>query len=122
MYCLETSFIINLLRNKKEAVSKYNQIEGQTLYTTSITAFEILRLGKDVEKLKSLFNKTIVLDFGYVEVLEAIKIERELKRKGRMINIFDILIASIVTANNLVLITSNKDFRKVSGLKAEFAG
>jgi len=43
-----------------------------------------------------------------------------LKKQGKLINDADILIASIVMANNAVLVTNNEEhFSRVKGLKIE---
>lgn len=119
MYCLETSFIIDLLKGEAEAVKKYNEITGRTLYTTSITAYELLRLGKDDDKIKALLHRLVTLNFGFGDVLEAVKIEKDLKKKGKMIKVFDILIAAVTASNNLILVTSDNHFKRIEGLKVE---
>jgi predicted nucleic acid-binding protein len=43
-------------------------------------------------------------------------IERELRRKGMMINKADIFIAGVCVANDMILATFDKDFKKVLGL------
>jgi len=44
----------------------------------------------------------------------------ELKRKGGLIDEFDLLIASVAIANGLILVTNNKKhFDRISGLKLE---
>jgi len=48
------------------------------------------------------------------------EIYANLKKQGRLINDADILIASIVKANNDVLVTNNEEhFLRVQGLKIE---
>jgi predicted nucleic acid-binding protein len=43
-----------------------------------------------------------------------------LKKRGKLINDADILIASIVKANNAVLVTNNDEhFSRIEGLKVE---
>ncbi len=116
MYCLETSFIIDLLAGEDKSVKKYDEIAGRTLYTTSITAYELLRLKKDEEKIKALLYRLVILDFGFNEVLEAVHIEKELKKEGKMIKVFDILIAAIAKSNGYILVTSDKHFKNIDNL------
>jgi len=51
MFCLETTFLIDLLRGRDEALKFYAKIRDSKLYTTSISAWELLRgpklIGKD---------------------------------------------------------------------------
>ena len=57
-YCLETSFIIDFLREKNDAIEKYREIKAQKLETTSVVAWEILRGPKLYGRVKE-YNAAI---------------------------------------------------------------
>ena len=119
MYCLETSFLINFLRGDKGVRKKFNQLNGNILYTTSITAFELLKYSNDIENTKELLSRLNVLEFGMEEAEIAGELSRNMKKIGKIIESFDILIAAITIKNDLTLITSDKHFGKVIDLKVE---
>ena len=92
-YCLETSFLIDFLRGKDSALSKYKQIREYELLTTSIVAWEILRGPKLVKRVREyndavkLIEKLTVLPFTSASARIATEIELDLKEKGREVNI-----------------------------------
>jgi len=119
MNCLDTSFIVDLLRGNGKAVKKYGEMRGGALSTTAITAFELLQAsaGKQSGMINDILSKLDVLEFGLDEALEAAEIEKELKAKGAMINKLDVLIAGIARRRNLTLVTADKDFKKIPELQ-----
>ena len=91
MTCLDTDFIIDLLRRKPAAESKLEELtaDGDKLTTTPLNA-----------------------SFG--------KLSIELQRKGNNIGDFDLLITSIALTHGEPLLTKNaKHFSKVPGLAVE---
>ncbi|MEK7521188.1 MAG: type II toxin-antitoxin system VapC family toxin [Patescibacteria group bacterium] len=124
-YFVETSAIINFLKNKENAVSFIESLEGEL--TSSFVCLAELYEGiyrvnnpKELEKGVLLFftglgevyglDQDIAKNFG--------QIRAELKKKGEVIEDIDILIAATCVAQNLTLITYNpKHFQRVSGLK-----
>ncbi len=59
-----------------------------------------------------------MLDFSLKAAMEAGKIYKDLKSKGMMIDIEDILIGSVAVSNNLKLATDNiNHFRRIEGLE-----
>lgn len=123
MDCLETSFLIDLLNGEKGALDKYLKIKDKQLSTTSITAFELMRFsekGKEsFDETKRLLQRLDIFGFGMNEAEESALVEKELLKEGKPINSLDILIAGIARKNGLILITNDKDFRKVRNLKIE---
>jgi len=57
-YCFETSFIIDFLREKNDAIEKYREIKAHKLETTSVVAWEILRGPKLYGRVKE-YNAAI---------------------------------------------------------------
>jgi len=123
MNCLETSFLIDLLKGEKSAIEKYIKIKDKSLSTTSITAFELLRASeknkKAIGEMERLLQRLNVFGFNVGEAEEAAVVEKELMKEGKQINALDVLIAGIARKNGLILITNDKDFRKVRNLRAE---
>lgn len=123
-YCLESSFIIDLLSGKLNAIQVYEKIKNSPLTITAIASvalFEILRGSEQkpekVKKFEQLRQKLVVLPFGESEAEEASKIERAIREKGQSISPLDLLIGSTAKTNNAVLISKDKGYNKIKGLR-----
>lgn len=123
-YCLESSFIIELLRGKDNAVRIYEEIKNSPLAITSIASvvlFEILR-GREqkpekIKKFEQFRRKLIILPFGEKEAEEAAKIEKAIRKKGQTISPLDLLIGATAKVNGTILVSNDKGYDKIRGLK-----
>ncbi len=125
-YCLETSFVIDFLREKGNAIEKYKVIKEQKLETTSVVAWEILRGPKLYGRVKE-YNEAIkflerlnILPFTLTSSRIASEIELDLKEKGRGVNLIDVLIAATAIENNSKLVTRDEGYMNIEGLEVEF--
>ncbi len=122
-YCLDTTFLIDFLKGKKEAIDFYKKIRNAKLYTTSISAWEILRgpklIGKDREYniALNLLENLDVLPFTINSAKVSAEIERNLREKGLEVNLIDILVASIAIEHGLKLVTRDRHFSRIEGLE-----
>jgi len=125
-YCLETSFLVDFLRGRKRAINKYEEIKGGKLETTSVVAWEVLRgpklVGrvKEYEKAVRLLGRLKVVPFTLTSARIASEIERDLRKRGREVNLIDVLIAAVAIEEGLVLVTRDEDYKHIEGLKVEF--
>ena len=120
---LDSDIIIGFLRNDEEIVKEIEELrEKETkLSTTSVNVMEILKgffaLNKKEEKILEFINNLTILNFDFNSSMIAAEIFDELKRKGQIIDSLDLLIASVVIANNETLWTkNNKHFNRISRL------
>ncbi|WP_457550819.1 type II toxin-antitoxin system VapC family toxin [Archaeoglobus sp.] len=118
---LDTSIIIAIARNNERVINYLlENHKNTTFYITAITRFE-LKCGKtkDIEDLYINMLKTLPFDDRSADV--AAYIYREHSKDGRIPSIKDLFIASICIANNLTLITLDRDFEifKEFGLNVE---
>lgn len=125
-YCLETSFVVDFLREKGNAIEKYRVIKEQKLETTSVVAWEILRGPKLYGRVKE-YNEAIkflerlnILPFTLTSSRIASEIELDLKEKGRSVNLVDVLIAATAIENNSKLVTRDEGYMNIEGLEVEF--
>ncbi|AAB89764.1 MULTISPECIES: type II toxin-antitoxin system VapC family toxin [Archaeoglobus] len=125
MFCLETTFLIDLLRGRDEALKFYAKIRDSKLYTTSISAWELLRgpklIGKDkeFEVAVELLESLDVLPFSFNSAKIAVEIEKDLREKGMEVNLIDVLIASVAMEHSLKLVTRDEHFSRIKGLEVE---
>ena len=127
IYCLDTDILIEYFRGNEAIKKKVESLKPEdSLGLIWLTFYEFFkgifvsgRLGE--EKFLQGFAATcVILEPSY----EAAKIGGEiyagLKKKGRLINDADILIASIVKAHDAILVTNNEEhFGRVEGLRIE---
>lgn len=122
LICLDTDIIIDHLKGKGSGVELFEKVvKNGCPLTTQITRFELLCGAKDNREIKIIEECILgftIHSFDKNSSSMAAEIYRELKTKGQLIGIRDIMIAGIVLANNLNLATKNiAEFKKVKGLK-----
>ncbi len=125
---LDTCFIIDLLNNQEEAVKKAQELDkkNSSLFTTSITVFEIwqgiadLKDQRKLEKINILLEKLGLLNFDQESAKIGGKIHSELYLSGKPIQPEDSMIAGICIKNGQKLLTRNiKHFERVKELEVE---
>jgi len=125
---LDTNFLIDFLNGKQDAVSKMSSlIEYNIAFAiTTPTIFELWsglisleKSEKEKQKTISLINEQIVqrLDKESAEI--GGRIDGELIKKGLEIDVVDSMIAGIALAHNKKILTRDKHFNRVEGLKVE---
>jgi len=122
MAILDSDILIAILKGRSEAIQKITKLEedGDSLSTTIITAYELLKgayLSRSSEetlaKVTDAISELQIFDLTYNACEEASRICRDLKKKGRMVGEFDMLIAAIARANDQVLVTRDEHFELI---------
>ena len=122
LVCIDTDILIDHLRVKGPGVKIFEDIiRNKTPFTTNINKFELLCGARDKNEIQ-IINECLLgittLPFDQTSTEEAGKIYRDLKKKGKLIGIRDIMIAGIAKANKLTIATRNlKDFKRIPSLK-----
>ncbi|MBU4076778.1 MAG: type II toxin-antitoxin system VapC family toxin [Euryarchaeota archaeon] len=129
MTCLDTDFMIDLLRRKPEAERRLEDLvaEGEKLTTTPLNASELYKGAygsskpiEEAKKVRHLLETLDILEFSRAASETFGKLFIELERKGSNIGDFDLLIASIALTHGEPLLTKNaRHFSKVPGLAVE---
>ena len=127
MKCLDSDFLIGILRNNPDAVAKAHALdETGKRATTAVNAFEILngaRISmkqKNIEEAKKLLAKLDVLSFDESAADKASQLFQELRRAGTPVDMRDVFTAAIALENGCTLVTRNiKDFSRIRGLETE---
>ena len=129
MTCLDTDFIINLLRRLPDAETKLEELTytGERLTTTPLNSSELYKGAynssqpiDEAKKVRKLIETLDVLEFSTAVSETFGKLSNELKRNGKNIGDFDLLIASIALCHGETLLTRNtKHFSQIPGLVVE---
>ena len=116
--CLDTDVSIEILKNTTKASKLLDLTKDSEVYITTISIFELLLRETNLDAIEKFLLRTAVLDFSELSARKAAEIFKNLKRKGQLMPLRDLLIASIAIANNCTLATLNvKDFENIKDLK-----
>jgi len=105
--CLDSDILINLLRRDEDTKELLESFNANFCITT-ISTFEIWYGRKNEETIKELIDCLENLNFNKNAAMIAADISKELKKKGKLIDIRDLFIASICINNKIPLLTKNK--------------
>ena len=131
MILLDTTFLIDLLRKKKNAVSKAIELTTRDkLSTTYINIYELLIgiysiKGIDKEKklqdVEKLMEKLEVFTLEKESAINSAKIGGDLILKGQVIGDTDNMIIGIALTNGITTIVTRdiKHYKKVKEIKVE---
>jgi len=129
MVCLETDFLVALIRKDPDAITKLRKLveSGERLATTPINAAELFKgayrsknVDENLKKVRGILSRLDLLDFNLTASDIYGRITSELEEKGEPIGEMDALIASIALAHNERIVTRNvKHFSRVKGLEVE---
>ncbi len=126
MACLDTTFLVDLLRGKSEIHGLKDELDRheETLAVATPSIME-LWLGacmakasnEEKEKINELIQSLEIFDLDEKSAKDAGEIEAELMRKNQAIDTEDIMIAAIARAHGEKVITRDKHYAKILGLK-----
>ena len=127
--CLDTDFLVALLRGVPEAVRKAKELDSieAEISTTSMNAFEIYlgavrskNTAENVKQADDLLGSMNILNLTLESSRKSSEILSELMRRGEPIGLRDAIIAGIALVNGYTLVTRNVEhFRRVTGLSVE---
>lgn len=123
--CLDSDFLIDVLRGKDYALKWVQENEDNCLLaTTVINIFEVYsgiykaqNLSKNLEALQKLLSGMSILNFEDKDAIEAARINSLLEKEGKVIDTKDLFIGAITIKNGFSLKTNNKShFSRIKGL------
>ena len=116
--CLDTDFIIDLIKSKDKRDLMLGKYVLSRVYTTAINVFELHLRNVNLEEIDEFLNKISIIDFDTSSAVIASGIYKELKSSGTLIEFRDIFIAAICINHNCELATLNKKhFSRIKNLK-----
>jgi len=126
-YVLDTDTCIYWLKGNVKIRRKIEQVGPDNLKVTIITLAELIygaynsqKVKQNLKNINNFLRKAEVLPLDQDAADRFGKIKVDLYRKGRIIDDFGILIASITLNHGAVLVTNNVDhFKRITGLNYE---
>lgn len=129
LVCVDTSFLIALLRRDASAEAKLESFlqDGETIATTPICACELFagayrskKRDFEIKRVKEFLSRMELLEFSTQACERFGRIRGELESKGTPVGDFDIMIAAIALAHNQPVLTRDVEhFQKISALTVE---
>ena len=128
MICLDSDFIVDLLKRRQNAVIKFHSLKGDELRSTEVNYFEVLYgilIKKQISQAEldlaeQFFESITNMTLDHSAAYNAAKICTNLEKEGLTIELNDSMIAGICLANNCTILTKNvKHFSRIKGLKVE---
>lgn len=130
MLCLDSDFMIALLRGDKKAITKAEKLEEESreIVSTAINALELFVgivaidgiSGTRVKETRDFLENLTILNLDMSSAERSAYILNSLEKLGKSIGLKDSLIAGIALEHKADILTRNiKHFERVSGLKVE---
>jgi predicted nucleic acid-binding protein len=121
IYIIDSSIYIDWLRRKYEFIEDvYNTSNNIPIYICGIIVIEVLR-GVLNPKTKAIliefFNTLPGIQMDREFWIKTANLAWELDRKGKMLPLADLIIGTSALTLNAILITTDKHFKKIPGLK-----
>lgn len=125
MVCLETSFLIDLLRERSGARELAQQLSKETRLTVAAPSVMEVWSGaclakasvEEKHKVNELLQSVEILPLDERSAKWAAEIEYSLISQGTSMQLADVQIAAIAQINGETLITRDGDFSRIAGLK-----
>jgi len=127
-YLLDTDTCIYFLNGNRNIAKKLTQISDQKIFTTILNIAELKFGAYNSKKIKYNLSRidefkqriNILDDFSENIITSFAHAKADLRKKGKTIGDFDLLIAAFAINNNLTLITNNfSHFNNISNLKSD---
>lgn len=118
-YFLDTSFLVDLIRNDREAVRVHEKMRGHEV-TGTPCIYELAKFSK--LDISEAFAGNEVLRYTQGDAEASGSIYCKLKDDGDLIGEIDVIIAGMVKNRDLVLMTRDTDFEKIDDIEIEFYG
>jgi len=127
IYVWDTDTCIYWLKGRGEIRRKVQEIGEDNIGITIVTlaelkygAYSSQKVQQNLENVDNLLQKVKLLNLDQDSANGFGSIKADLRKRGKLIEDFDILIASMTLANDGILVTNNTEhFKRIGGLKLE---
>jgi len=126
-YLLDTNICVYFLKQNAKIVDKIASLSADDLAISCFNLTELLYgaynshfIDKNLERVRYIENTIEVLQFDRKAVENYAVIKSDLKKQGKLIDDFDILIAAVALSREMILVTNNeKHFERIPNLIIE---
>ena len=126
-YLLDTNICVCFLNHNEKIIDKIASIPNDDLAISCFNLTELLfgaynsnYVDKNLERVRYIESTIEVMPFDKKAVENYAIIKSTLKKQGKLIDYFDILIAAVALSNEMILVTNNeKHFNHIRGLAVE---
>lgn len=124
--CLDSDFLIRLIRKHSAELEFAEQFRGKATFATTILnifelyhgSFKSKRSVEEISLLDGLFNRIQILDISKNASRTAGRISADLEMQGQKVAEMDVLIGTVALLNGFAVKTHNKKhFSRIPGLK-----
>ena len=118
-YIVDTNILIYVSKENENILSTLDGLDQAAFYISVISHFEFLnghRDDKHLQAMEEFLDQLIVVDLSVEISKRAALLDRETSRK---LKFKDLLIAATAQVEGLTLVTDDKDFKKLKGLKVK---
>ena len=124
MYLLDSDYLINFLNGDRRAVATISKIHRNGLSTSIICIAEVLEglyllsHKKKAEQFEEFISAITVFLVDDKVTSEFARMRSNLRKRGQLIDNFDLLIGATCIVYDLTLVTGNvSHFKRIAGLK-----
>jgi tRNA(fMet)-specific endonuclease VapC len=126
MVILETSFLVDILRNSSTALQLLDELElnESVLWVATPTVMELWQgtlqsnlTEKEQEKVEQLLSRVTTLDFDTRAAKRTAEVLVYLKQNHQCVETQDAMISGIALTKGKTVVTRDADFAKIPGLR-----
>jgi predicted nucleic acid-binding protein len=125
MECLQTTFLVDLLKGKDSVAHLKEELTECTTFSIDAPSLMELWSGvllatnseKEKKKVNELLESLQILPLDANSAREAAEIEADLLRRGISVETEDIMIAAIAKVNAETLVSRDRHYASIPGLK-----
>ena len=127
MYCLDSNIVALIFRGDEKLKKKISSVATESVFITTITLCELFKGAYKSSRSKENVNLVHEILKNYTLLTLNVKSSEiygmdfaQLEKSGKPTQVLDMMIASIAKANNLTVVTRDKNhFKNIPDLKVE---
>jgi tRNA(fMet)-specific endonuclease VapC len=121
-YILDTNILIYYFKGFPKIIALLKSLSRGYFFMSVISHMELMegvKTPREKYLMKQFLNTLVPLDFRIQTADEATQLMKGRERKEKTLKIKDLFIAGTAKTEGLTLITADKDFTKIKGLKVK---
>lgn len=118
-YLLDSNVLIYLSKKDQKVKKILQALKREYFFISTVSSIEVLvgaRNEKDFKELDRLVHQFAPLDLNSAISKAAVMLQ---KKSNKLLKFKDLLIAATAQVEGLTLVTADKDFQKIKGLKVK---